>query len=64
MTLGLTGTAGLVVLILGVGLALVLDLPGGPAGWRVPGPVRRALIGATAVVTLVAMVATWYRIHP
>jgi hypothetical protein len=60
--LDLTGSAGLVVLLVAAGLATVLDLPGGPGGWRRPGPGRRGLLVVTAVVVLIGLVATWFRL--
>lgn len=64
MSPGLTGAAGLGVLVLAAVLAVVLDLPSGPTGWRRPGPARRVLIGVTVVVLLVALLATWQRLMP
>jgi hypothetical protein len=64
VNLSLTGGAGLVLLLVAVTLAVVLDLPGGATGWRAAGPGRRVLLAVTAVVVIVAMTATWVRLHP
>jgi hypothetical protein len=60
----LTGGLGLAVLLVAAGLGFVLDLPGGPAGWREAGPRRAVLLGVTAAVVGVALLASWFRLHP
>jgi hypothetical protein len=59
----LTGAAGLVLLLIAIGLTLALDLAGSPVGWRHPGPKRWWLAGLTAVLVIAAAASTWRRIH-
>lgn len=65
MTATVVGAAGLALLVLAVVLALALDVPGGPAGWRGgSGRARLVLLATTAAVTLLALAATWLRVRP
>jgi hypothetical protein len=58
----LAAMGGLLVLLAGVACAVVLDLPGGPTGWRRPGPSRWALLALTFLIVLLAGYATWLRL--
>ena len=58
----LVATGGLLVLLAGVVCAVVLDLPGGPTGWRRPRPSRWALLVLTGLILLLGCYATWLRL--
>jgi hypothetical protein len=58
----LAATGGLLALLVGVACAVVLDLPGGPTGWRRPGPARWTLLVLTGLMMLLAGYATWLRL--
>jgi hypothetical protein len=58
----LAATGGLLVLLAGVACAVVLDLPGGPTGWRRPGPARWTLLVLTGLIVFLAGYATWLRL--
>lgn len=58
----LAATGGLLVLLAGVACAVVLDLPGGPTGWRRPGLARWTLLLLTGLIVLLAGYGTWLRL--
>jgi hypothetical protein len=58
----LATTGGLLVLLAGVACAVVLDVPGGPAGWRRPGPLRWTLLMLTSAIVFLAGYAMWLRL--
>lgn len=64
MTQILTGAGGLVLLLIASGLAVLADAPGGPTGWRHPGPLRKVLLALIVLVVALAVVATWIRLLP
>jgi hypothetical protein len=62
--LNLTGAGGLIVLLLGVALAVVLDVPAGPTGWRRASIARWLLLLFTVAVVALAVIASYQRMRP
>jgi len=57
----LAAMGGLLVLLAGVACAVVLDLPGGPTGWRRPRPAMWTLLVLTSLIVLPVSYVTWPR---